>query len=487
MTALFSEFPQATHEDWVEAVRQSLRGKPLDSLVKHTYEGIAIHALASAADPEAVAHPHILPGQFPFLRGTSARARPWLIAQDIDIQEPRDFNRALQEALANGQTAITITKALSLKDEEDLRAAVADIDLTRYPLFMRDHERAADVYSLLCRIFSHAKLAQLRGCFGCDPLSDLASKGATPADAFEEMARHVAHVDEQSPQLGAIAVSTAVYHDAGANAVQELAIALATGTAYLRALCDRGCAADDVAGKMHFFLNIGENFFIEIAKFRAIKSLWAQVARAFGSGMDGQKIRLHARSGSRNKTRRDPHVNLLRLTTEALSAAFGGADSICLAPYDAALGTSDAFSRRLSRNLQLILQEELNLVNLIDPLGGAWHVEKLTDQLARAAWTRFQAIEAAGGMQACLEAGAIQAEVGTVAAQRRRDLDARDAILVGCNRYADPDETLPPLADQPQSAARELTLGERIEAVPLHPIRLSAPFEASRHQSGGGA
>ena len=208
-----------------------------------------------------------------------------------------------------------------------------------------------------------------------------------------------------APQLGSVTVSTAVYHDAGANAVQELAIALATAVDYLRSLGAVGLDPALVADKVHFQLSIGENFFMEVAKFRAIKPLWAQVMRACGVGEPGQKIHLHATSGTRNKMRRDRHMNLLRLTSEALAAALGGVDSMTLAPFDAPLGESDDFSRRLSRNLQLILQQEVELTQVIDPAGGAWHIERLTDELARRAWEQFQTIEAAGGMLAALKAG----------------------------------------------------------------------------------
>lgn len=480
--ALFADFQSVTRDQWLDAVLKSLRGEAFDSLLTQTYEDIEIHPLPHADDLAECQHHHSLPGQFPYLRGATAagyRARPWLIAAELDICEPREFNQALREALAQGQTAITMNSGLQLNDAADMRAALADIELERFPLLIQSETRAPEIHGWMRAALADEALKSLRGCVGYDPLSALARSGAMPDAAVERLAAHARQVQNVSPQLGSIAVSTAVYHDAGANAVQELALAIAAGLAYLRALSDCGSTVESTAGKLHFFLNIGENFFLEIAKFRAFRSLWAQVLRAIGLADAKQRLHVHARSGSRNKSRLDAHVNLLRLTTEALSAAMGGVDSIELAPFDQPQGKSDAFSRRLSRNLQLILQEELRLVELIDPAGGAPHVEKLTDQLARAAWSRFQAIEAAGGLVASLRSGAVQAEIEAVAARRRRDLASGDAVLVGVNRYVDSDAALTsaPLDADAQPAAESVCLR------PLNAIWPADPFEARGAES----
>lgn len=484
--ALFAEFESATREQWLDAVQKSLRGETFDSLFTQTYEGIEIHPLPHADDLAEIQQQRSLPGQFPYLRGTTAagyRARPWLIAGELKIRDPREFNQALREALASGQTAITFDDRLQLTSAEDISLALADIDLERFPLLIQSETRAPEIHAWVRAALADEALMSLRGCVGYDPLSALARSGSLPDDAFARLAKHLRHVQEVSPQLGGIAVSTAVYHDAGAHAVQELALAIATGLACLRALNDRGFTVESITTKLHFFLNIGENFFLEIAKFRAFRLLWAQVLRAFDLADANQRLQVHARSGRRNKSRLDAHVNLLRLTTEALSAAIGGVDSIQLASFDQPQGRSDDFSRRLSRNLQLILQEELRLVQLIDPAGGAWHVEKLTDQLARAAWSRFQAIEAAGGLAASLRSGTIQAEIEAVAARRQRDLASGDAVLVGVNRYVDSDAALTPVpvdADA-QPAAESASLQ------PLTAIRLAEPFEARQAESGKGS
>lgn len=478
--ALFAEFDAATNDDWLKAARESLRGRPLESLVARTYEGIDIQPLIGADVLGDGADLDSLPGQYPYRRGTTAagyRARPWLIAQDIDIAGPDDYNAALRDALANGQTAIVLGDTLALNSADDLRRALAGIDLRHCPLFIRSDGRARRIYRMLQTALRKDEFMHLRGCIGYDPLANLARTGVMPKDAFDRMSAHVAIVAEYAPQLGSITVGTSVYHDAGANAVQELAIALATAAEYLRALGERGLDPDFLARKLQVQLGIGENFFMEVAKFRAVKLLWAQIARAIGIGGEGRKLRLHACSGGRNKTRRDRHVNLLRLTTEALAAAIGGVDSLTIPPFDASLGGADGFSRRLSRNLQLILQEEAQLTEVIDPAGGAWHVELLTDELARRAWKQFQAIEAAGGLLAALQAGRIQSEIEAMAERRRRDAASGEAILVGVNSYVNPDEATPEIRPGSKPDAPDEAGEPTMSATPLMPLRLEEACE----------
>lgn len=487
MSALFDEFESATREQWIEAVRASLPGAGVENLTTRSYEGIEINPLPHADDLAGINHCHSLPGQFPFVRGTRAaayRARPWLIAAELDISDPRAFNMALRNGLANGLTAIAISELLALNDAVDIRLALADVDLERFPLIIHSDGRAPEIFALLDAALGDDALKNLRGCVGDDPLSQLAKTGAMPADAFDRLADHVDTVAERAPQLSSISVDTAVYHDAGAGAVQELALAIATAVVYLRLLSERGLAVEEVACKMRFSFNIGENFFLEVAKFRAVRLLWAGALRAIGFKAGGHNTNIHARSGRRNKARLDPHVNLLRLTTEALSAAIGGVDCISLSHYDQPLGTSSDFSRRLSRNLQLILQDELRLVELIDPAGGSWHIENLTDQVARAAWSRFQQIEADGGLVAVLQSGAVRADIEAIALQRQRDIASGESVLVGVNRYIDPAAT--GAAAQPTLPAAD---AESVSAAAakrgLRPIRLDQPFETQRANSGG--
>ena len=486
-TGLFAEFDAVTDDEWLAATEKSLRGRPFETLVTKTYEGLEIHPLTSANDLADIAHVDTLPGQFPFVRGTRAagyRAHPWLIAQEIDIADPTRFNRALREALANGQTAIFLSAKNNFDSVDDISAAFADVALESLPLLLAGEERAITTYRLLKEYLGDDKIVDLRGCLGFDPLHGLAENGVLNEDLFAQMPEYVADEHDLFPALSFIAVRDDIYHEAGANAVQALALVAATATEYMRMMIEHGLAVNVVALQPQFFLSIGENFFMEVAKLRAIKVIWAQIVRAFGGAKRTQGISLHARTGRRNKTCLDPHVNMLRTTSEALAAAIGGVDSLTLAPFDAPLGPSNDFSRRVARNVQLILQQELQLTNLIDPAGGSWHVEKLTDQLARAAWQLFQEIEARGGLQMCLQTGFVQREIEAVAQQRLRDLESQEAVLVGTNMYADPNETLSIIQKRPQSSRDDSAVHARSAAIPLKPLRLAEPFETLPGRSG---
>ncbi len=365
----FAEFSPSTYDEWLAALRDSLVDAEPESLVTRTAEGISIHPLPHPAAPH-----------FPSDLGDASYPRAsrgnWLIAQEINIDEPREFNLVLQDALANGQTAIALAGGPRLQTPADLDMALADIDLAQYPVFAAD----AAVFDWLRATRSAQEMANLRGCIG------------SPSADYAALADRFSVAEAVSPALGCVGISTAEQHANGADAVQELAFVLAAGADILRGLLGRGLSAEIVAPRLHVTLCIGEDFFMQIAKFRAVKSLWAQLTRAFGASESAQTLQLHARSGARNKSPESPHNNLLRLTCEATAAALAGVDSMTLAAFDAP--AEDAFSRRLSRNIQLILQHEVQLTRTIDPTRGSWHVERLTDELGRRAWAAFQRIEA---------------------------------------------------------------------------------------------
>jgi methylmalonyl-CoA mutase len=250
------------------------------------------------------------------------------------------------------------------------------------------------------------------------------------------------------------------YHDAGASAVQELGLALAAGAEYIRALIDRGLTIDQAAPRVAMQMSIGCHFFMEIAKLRASRLLWTTLIEAFGGSEESQKLKLFARTSAFTKAALDPWVNLLRNTTEAFAGAMGLVDGLFVTPFDDPVRPADDFSRRVSRNLQIILQEECHFTHPIDPAGGAWYVETLTDQVAREAWGVFQAVEKDGGLARALLAGKPQALLAQMAEKRRKNLAIRKDVMVGVNLYAHLGEK--PLAS-PDADWEDLR-SERIEA-----------------------
>jgi methylmalonyl-CoA mutase len=274
---------------------------------------------------------------------------------------------------------------------------------------------------------------------GADPLSALARDGELPCSlevAAKQTAALARYVCEHLTGSRAITVSLCPYHDAGASSVQEIAYALASGVFYLRCLTEAGLTVNQAASQIGFSLSIGSDLFMEVAKLRALRLCWAKVVLASGGDAQAQNTRVNAVTSRRTKTQRDPWVNMLRTTTEAFSAMVGGADALTTRGFDEAVGTSDAFARRVARNAQIVLNEEAHVTQVADPAGGSYYVESLTDSLARAAFDAFRAIEAQGGMADALRSGVVAQQIAAVAEQRAAAVRKRSAPILGVSEYA---------------------------------------------------
>ncbi len=465
-----TEFPQPSYEEWREVVEAQLKGAPFEKKVMtKTYEGITLLPLYRQEDAEDVPYTDSLPGFAPYLRGSQAagyKAEPWLISQELPYSSAEEFNQALMHDLERGQTAVSLRldKAallgqdpdeanagdvgqggLSVATIEDLATALEGVDLESTPIFLQASSAALPNTALLMALIRRQGKAaeKLRGAIEMDPLGALAESGHFPrsmAGAYDRMAQLLLWAKDHAPNLDVVTVHGLPYANSGSSAVQELAFTLATAVEYIREMVARGIAIDDVAQRVRFAFGLGSNYFMEVAKLRAARVLWAKVVKAFGGNEEAQKMTLHARTVGYNKTLYDPHVNMLRVTTEAFAGAAGGADSMHVSPFDEVLRQPDQFSRRIARNTQIILQQEAHLTQVIDPAGGSWYVEKLTNELARNAWGLFQEVEKQGGMFKALEAGFPQEQVAEVAEQRLKNLAIRKDVVVGSNRYANIDE-----------------------------------------------
>jgi methylmalonyl-CoA mutase len=466
----FEEFPPPSAEQWYEAVLASLRGKAFESLVTHTDEGIDVPPMLRREDTADIQHQYTLPGQPPYVRGTRAAGylgQPWLIAQELAAPTPQTFNDALRHALTQGQTAVTIRldaptrngrdpdhpqpgevgrDGLSLATADDFALALQNIPVTNIPIFLYSSTNPLPLLALLVAAIQQAggQTADLQGCLAADPLAVLAAEGTLPVSleqAYDEMALITKWTADHTPHLATLAVSSTGYHEHGGSAVEELGFALATGVAYLRAMGERGVAVETAARHLRFQFAIGSHFFTEIAKLRAARLLWSQIVAAFGGDEEAQQMRIDGRTAQRNKAASDPYVNILRGTSEALAAVLGSVDTLHVAPFDEPIRPPEDFSRRLARNTQIILQAESHLTRLIDPAGGSYAVEYLTDQLGRRAWELFQEVERMGGMATALQAGFPQARIERVAKAREAKIESGEMVLVGVNRYVNKDET----------------------------------------------
>lgn len=463
---LFDMFAPASYDAWRAAAEKTLKGVAFEKkLITRTYEGIDLQPIYTAADTASLPHTDSLPGQAPFIRGTSPLGyalQPWAVAQELPYPTVAAVNEAARFDLQRGLTTLHVpldratalgqdpdqapaasvgNGGASLATVEDAVALLNGISLTGMPLLLPAASSALQVAALVVAAATRQGVQpnQLQGCIGADPLGTLAAYGSLPASlaqSYDAMAALTRWATGNAPQLRTILVQTYAFNNGGASAVQELAFALATGVDYLRAMQERGLDVNTVAPRMQFACSIGAPFFMEIARLRAARLLWGRVVAAFGGDAAAQKLYLHARTSSWTKTRTDGHNNMLRASSEAFAAVMGGCDSLHISPFDEAVGLPDEFSRRIARNVHVILQEECNFYRLVDPAGGAWYIEKLTDEVARKAWELFQEIERQGGMAAALSAGWPQEQVAATRGERLNQIAMRRDVIIGVNMFA---------------------------------------------------
>ncbi|KLO30991.1 methylmalonyl-CoA mutase [Mycolicibacter heraklionensis] len=438
--------------------------------------GFAIRALYTAFD--ALPEPP-LPGDWPYVRGADARRdvnTGWKVAEVFPADgsaSAADTNGAVLSALTDGVSALTLKVGDAGVPAAELRRVFDDVYLDLVPVLLDgagagDYSAAAETMLALVDALDPDNRANLSVDLGADPLTAPLVDRAAPA--VDEVIAVASRAVGQ-PGVRAIAVNGPALHNLGAGATGELAAGLAAAVTYLRLLTDAGLSIADAARQISFRIAADDDQFITIAKIRAARQLWARVTEVAGAPEAGAAI-VHAETSCAMMTQRDPWVNMLRTTLAAFGAGVGGADTVLVWPFDTVIpggqpGTSATFSRRIARNTQLLLLEESHLGQVLDPAGGSWFVEDLTEQLAQQAWQQFQEIEALGGFTAAREH--IGERIAEVAAARADDIAHRRSAITGVNEYPNLDE--PPL---PPSATQKAPAGVR---------RYAAQFEALRDRS----
>ncbi len=431
--SLAADFPPVTREQWRDLVagvlrkagREQLPDPVEDALRRTVATGVDVAPLYTAADVAGLP-PAGVPGSSPFVRGSRVvRPAPsaadgqaaaggipagWDVRQrhaDPDVARTRE---AIAADLEHGVTSLWLVAGPGAIPVEAVGEVLTDVLLDLAPVTLQGGPEAAEAF--LALVEGRTDLAP-GGCLGLDPLGVHAASGQEQdlGGLVEPARRAAAHGD-----LRAVVVDATVVHDAGATAVEELGCALAAGVAYLRALTDpadgeRGLTVDEAAAQLEFRFAATADQFTTIATLRAARRLWDRVAEVAGVSPQARGMRQHAVTSSVMMTRRDPWVNMLRTTVACFAAGVGGADAVTVAPFDAALGLPDAFARRIARNTQALLTEEGHLARVLDPAGGSWYVESLTDSLAHAAWAWFTEIERAGGYAAALSSGLVHERV----------------------------------------------------------------------------
>ncbi|MGW5737315.1 MULTISPECIES: methylmalonyl-CoA mutase small subunit [Streptomyces] len=440
--SLAAEFPDATHEQWQRLVEGVLRkaGKDVsgpaaeEALSTALEDGLSTRPLYTARDAAPDAG---YPGFAPFVRGGTAAgsaAAGWDVRQRHAATDPAGSNATVLADLENGVTSLWLGVGPGALPVSGIERALEGVFLDLAPVAMDAGAEFEPAARELFRLYEERGIPKdaARGTLGADPLGHEARTGERldPAAAVE-LARLCG---QEYPHLRALTVDALPYHEAGGSAGQELGASLATAVAYLRELTEAGIPVDAACAQLEFRYAATADQFLTIAKLRAARRLWARVAEVCGAPEAGAQ-RQHAVTSPVMMSRRDPWVNMLRTTVACLGAGVGGADSVTVLPFDHSLGLPDAFARRIARNTSTILLEESHLARVIDPAGGSWYVERLTDELAHAGWEFFQEIERAGGQAAALRAGLIGERLAATWAERGKKLARRREPITGVSEF----------------------------------------------------
>ena len=489
---LAADFPDASREQWQRLVEGVLRKSASGALDEQVTGARAEDALSTALQDGLRARPLYTaedapsedgravdpgyPGLPPFVRGGRAQGSSvdgWDVRQRHADPDPARANEAVLADLEHGVSSLWLTLGRAGLPVADLPQALRGVYLDLAAVALDAGAEFPAAAEELFALYAERGVAagDARGSLGADPLGLLARTGGG-AELLPEAAALALRCDRDWPGVRALTVDATVHHEAGASPAQELGCALATAVAYLRELTASGLSADAAAAQLEFRYAATADQFLTIAKLRAARRLWARVAQVSGVSDANAAQRQHAVSSAVMMTARDPWVNILRTTLACMAAGVGGADAVTVLPFDAELGLPDAFARRIARNTQSVLLEESHLARVIDPAGGSWYVEELTDELAHAAWAWFQEIERAGGQLAALQSGLVRDRIAATWAQREADLAHRREPITGVSEFPNLGEKLP--VREPAPAA----LGGG-----LPQVRSSAAYEALRARS----
>lgn len=434
---LFSQFPPVSTEEWRAKVDADLKGAPFEKkLVWKTNEGFNVQPMYRAEDIKDFKTTSSLPGEYPFIRGTKTN-NDWLTRQEINEKEPLKANKKALEVISKG------INSLGFKVADPSVATIAsllkDIDLAKIEInFSSCPTKSQELAeALVAYLKQEGKEAEFKGSIDFNPLKKALKFGV--ALDIEEVVKESAAIlnaVKEIPHLRILSVDSILLNNAGAYIYQELGYAMSWGASYLTKLTDYGFNLDEIVARIKFNMGVSSNYFMEIAKFRAARMLWAEIVKAYNPESCGLgKMLVHAVTSRFNMTIYDAYVNLLRSQTESMSAAIAGVDSITVTPFDVTYKQPDDFSERIARNQQFLLKEESHLDKVVDPAGGSYYVETLTVSIAQEAWKLFLNIDEKGGFFESVAKGEVQKAIQETSEKRHLDVARRKEVLLGTNQY----------------------------------------------------
>ena len=437
---LFADFPPVSNEAWEAAIVKDLKGGDPKKLNWRTEEGIEVKPYYRRDTAAA--------GRAPVLRPGGGR---WEIRAEIRESEPRLANAAARKLIEHGAPSVVFRRSV-LESLNDVRTLLDGLPLERLPVHFDCIPGSMKTLEMLEKL---PKSHELSGSVTCDPIAEMIEDDAIGADIFPEAAVRFQNARRLMPRVLPLVVRGERYHNAGATVVQELALALAAGAEYVTQLSARDIAAVEVAENLGFAFATGSSYFLEIAKFRAMRLLWARVLGAFEDASTAP-ARIFARTSEWNQTVYDRYNNLLRGTTEAIAAIIGGCDAVTVRPYTGPWQPADDDSMRWALNTQFLLREEAYFDKVSDPAAGSWYIEELTDKVAQEAWKQFQDLESEGGLVRCLEKGIVQNMVRAARENRETLIAERRKAFVGTNQYPNPKERIEIEVESPEGGHQPL-------------------------------
>jgi methylmalonyl-CoA mutase len=520
-----SGFPAKTPSDWSQLARTELKGRPFETLDWMTSEGILVKPLYTAEDLDLIEHTglklrDVMPGFPPYLRGPRATMyanRAWTIRQYSGFSTAEESNRFYRDNLAAGQMGLSIAfdlathrgydsdhprvvgdvgkAGVAIDSVEDMKILFDGIPLDRMSVSMTMNGAVLPVLAGYIVAAEERGVVQdkLSGTIQNDILKEFMVRNTyiyPPGPSMRIVADIIEYTARHMPKFNSISISGYHMEEAGATSVQELAFTLADGLEYVRAALSRGLAIDDFAPRLSFFFGIGMNFFMEIAKLRAARVLWAGLMQQFAPQNPASlALRTHCQTSGVSLTEQDPHNNIIRTTLEALAAVLGGTQSLHTNSFDEALALPTPASARIARNTQLILAEETGIPHVVDPLGGSYYVESLTHSIAAAAKVLIDEVEALGGMTKAVEAGMPKLRIEEAAARRQARIDRSEETIVGVNKYRSGEAASVNLLDVDNTAVRDQQIERLAQIRCLRDTgRVSAALDAltKAAQSGEG-
>lgn len=455
-----------TIDDWRRLVSGELKNRKPDDLTWNTPEGIDVKPLYTADDMAQIPHKDNLPGFFPYtrgVRGSMYAGRPWTIRQYAGFSTAEESNAFYHRNLEAGQMGLSVAfdlathrgydsdhervegdvgkAGVAIDSVEDMKILFDGIPLDKMSVSMTMNGAVIPCLAFYIVAAEEQGVArdQLSGTIQNDILKEFMVRNTyiyPPKDSMRIVGDIIEFTSKEMPKYNSISISGYHMQEAGSNQLQELAYTLANGMEYVRTAMAKGLDIDDFAPRLSFFFAIGMNFFMEVAKLRAARTIWAQIMQNFGAkDPKSMMLRTHCQTSGASLTEKDPYNNVVRTTIEAMAATFGGTQSLHTNSFDEAMALPTDMSARIARNTQLILQEESGITNVVDPLGGSYYVESLTNDLVQEAWKIITEIEDMGGMTVAVEAGLPKLNIETAAALKQTRIDKGEETLVGVNKY----------------------------------------------------